>query len=105
MKKNSITTERIVYAILFWLMSMAIASVYWTVGKVIEITPQFTQMQEDIEDVEEWQKDWERNWELPADVKQTENIEFVKQYISDLKARMAKAEERITQLEISSAGK
>lgn len=70
---------------------------------VTAIKPQIARLKDDVKRLEDWQSNWERNGELPADVRQTKDIEFLKERIATIKVKVKDLEKKVHSLEIYQA--
>lgn len=70
---------------------------------VIQIEPQVNQNTQRIEKMETDFDNWRTNGELPLDVAQNKDIEYLKNYVWELKVKIEKAEQAIQQILIEQA--
>lgn len=92
---KNISAQSIVTYVLFALMGAWCTSLQSTVRDMIALKPQYAQTQKDIHKLEEWQDNWERGGALPADIAQDKDIQYLKEYVEDLKTRINKVENLI----------
>ena len=62
-----------------------------------------SQMQKDIDRLDEWQKNWQTNGFLPDDIKQNCKIEIYREYILELREDVKKLNDKIHKMEIEQA--
>ena len=103
MDKNTLQAWWIVIAVVMSWISMFFSSTVETNENVIALIPQFEQLKEEVKADKQDLADWKSGWELPLDVAQNKDIEFLKSYVSDLKVKVEKIEEVIQKIEIEQA--
>lgn len=97
-KISAIITAVVVAVVLAW-----IASTKSTGEDVTTLKPQIERLKEDVKRLETWQMEWQRNGELPADVRQSKDIEFLKIRISNIKIKVAELEKQVHDILIKQA--
>lgn len=98
--KEKISPASIIILILTTAIGLWVKSLQGTVDDVIALKPQIIQIRKDVDKNYQWQNDWEREGELPADVRQSKDIEFLQEYVRDLKTRVQIVENAIGELKM-----
>ena len=89
-----------IVSIILTAMGIWMASLQTTVNDVIALKPQISRIQLDVAANYQWQKDWQTNGQLPADVEQNKDIEFLKKRMEavdnlNLEARLTAMEVKL----------
>lgn len=89
--------------ILGWTIKTGLDGVRTTNKSVTVLKPQVEQNTRRIGALEDWTTNWQTNGELPADVRQTKDIEYLKAAQERLLRAIELVEERIRELEVEAA--
>jgi len=102
---NRLTISAIVASIILTGIGIWVNSIQDTVNEVISLKPQIERIRKDVNDNTEWQKEWQRSGELPADVKQSKDIEYLKSNVFKLEGQLEDLMKQIHLLEIEQVKK
>lgn len=100
MDKETMKTWAIVIAIVMALVSMFVWDTANTTDDVIKLKPQVEMNTENINSIDEKFENWKTHWELPLDVAQNKDIEYLKKHVDKLDREVDQVKEIIQDIEI-----